>query len=369
MKKSTCFFISLLFFNYNSKAIDTVYFSPKISENCIVIDYKNTCLTFKESPTSNIYQFKNNSKEKTLFFEFNEVFEILVYNAYFNDNGSSYKYSKNAYKVNEIEKPLCIVSKYYIDKQNDIYAIVSGQNAKPAVGGNPQKDFTMEGFYCVIKIGENIIEKIYPIDDAFISPDYFLLNTGEFFKNESGFVFSLIKREISSQNNYILGLWNENNGRLKYVKTLEAQIPDFHKKNNLNYGLLNYIQKENYIMFYIGNSIIDLSNNKEHILSSKTDIEKLNNQNLSYNQSFSINNSNCDFSIISNKLNIIKRKNNKFYLAVYVVDNNFKLESEKEIPFFILPDLVRFPMFDPNGNIIFQIKNKNYFIRVMKSEV
>ena len=67
-----------------------------------------------------------------------------------------------------------------VDDKNNIYTIVSGLCARVNPKGNPEEDFIMEGFFSVIKLGNDTIENIYPIDDPFINPDYYILNFANF---------------------------------------------------------------------------------------------------------------------------------------------------------------------------------------------
>lgn len=175
----------------NLKAADTIYFSHNLPQNIITIDYKKSCQTYKEPISNKIYQYRDNSITPTISFQFNQKYEKLIFDSYFNDNGKSYKLSKKAYKVNQIYTPLCKTEKYFVDDKNNIYTIVSGLCARVNPKGNPEEDFIMEGFFSVIKLGNDTIENIYPIDDPFINPDYYILNFANFYCIENGFLFTL----------------------------------------------------------------------------------------------------------------------------------------------------------------------------------
>ncbi len=365
MNNKITIIVSIFFINIVTiKAADTVYFYPKLATNAIVIDYKKTCTTYKETTGNKIYQFTSNTNKASLTFQFKRSYEKLIYNAYFNDNGKSYNISKKAYTVNQIYTPLCKTEKNFIDSNNNIYTIVSGLCAKPNPKGNPEEDFIMSGFFCVIKIGNDTIENIYPIDDAFVNPDYYILNFASFFSKENGFCFSLANQYPKENKKYFLGHWIIKNGRLKFNKLIETELPSFHIKNNIEYNLMDFLYKENKLAFYMGNAIIDIDKYKEYpLVINNFPVIKF--DNIAYGERFDIKFSFCDFIQKENHLHVIYRKNNTFFYDDYLLENgSYKLLNEKEIKQYSVDSLSRFPFFNEDGKILFQIKDKNYFVKL-----
>jgi hypothetical protein len=370
MKSLFILLINLLIVNLgNLKASDTIYFSNNLPQNIIAIDYKKSCQTFREPISNKIYQFRDNSITPSISFQFNQKYEKLIFDSYFNDNGKSYKLSKKAYEVNQIYTPLCKTEKYFVDDKNNIYTIVSGLCARVNPKGNPEEDFIMEGFFSVIKLGNDTIENIYPIDDPFINPDYYILNFANFYCIENGFVFTLANQTPEVSKKYFLGNWIEKNGRLKFNKLIETELPSFHVKNKIEYNLMDFFVKGDKLAFYMGDAIIDINNHKEYNLTI-TDFPITNFANIAYGGQFDIKFSLCDFIQQDKQLKVIYRKNNSFYYAICLLENGkYIIQSEKEMKQFSLDNIARMPFFDEEGKILFEIKDKNYFLRLSLSEL
>ncbi|NDC30634.1 MAG: hypothetical protein EBZ58_06810, partial [Bacteroidetes bacterium] len=70
------------------------------------------------------------------------------------------------------------------------------------------------------------------------------------------------------------------------------------------------------------------------------------------------------------QMKVIYRKNNNFYYSSYFLENGkYILQNEKEIRHFSLDNIARVPFFDEEGKILFQIRDKNYFLRFSSSEL
>lgn len=101
-----------------------------------------------------------------------------------------------------------------------------------------------------------------------------------------------------------------------------------------------------------------------------TDFPITNFGNIAYGGQFDIKFSLCDFIQQDKQLKVIYRKNNNFYCAIYNFDDyKYKLQTEKEMKQFSMKNITRMPFFDQDGKILFQIKDKNYFIRFSSSEL
>jgi len=353
----------------NLKAADTIYFSKNLPQNIITIDYKKSCQTYKEPISNKIYQYRDNSITPTISFQFNQKYEKLIFDSYFNDNGKSYNLSKKAYQINQIYTPLCKTEKYFVDDKNNIYTFISGLCARIDPKGNPEEDFIMEGFFCLIKIGNDSIENIYPIDDPFINPDYYILNFANFYCTENNFIFTLANQSPDVSKKYFLGNWIVKNGRLKFSKIIETELPSFHIKNKIEYDLMDFFVREGKLAFFMGDAIIDINNHTEYKL-------EINNfpitsfDNIAHGGIFDIKFSLCDFIHQDRQMKVIYRKNNNFYYSSYFLENGkYILQNEKEIRHFSLDNIARVPFFDEEGKILFQIRDKNYFLRFSSSEL
>ncbi len=365
MKKT--FSIAILIFTFISacKAYsqnDTVAIPASLKEQRInIIGYNENTFTVSNKHRTSIWQFANKADNKfSLQFSFYERFHKEIYEFCF-PGANEYENTNNALLVNGVRESLCKIASIYVNEKNEVFALVTGQLAKPTPEGDPKKDFTLYPFFTVIQIGNGAIAKIFYIPEPVVNSfEYTIFESGNFFiNNDYEFVFTLIKSE-DKKPFYFLGKWKaDTNKKLYHSGLIQLELSELHKKNKLYYGLLNYVYHNGQIMFNITTCLYNTDTKTQIYLPVKgapePDISSL-----QYGGKFDIPFSVCDFINRSNTLSVLTRTDQTFTLRTYDKSTN---QVIKETPIKIENNsLGSFPFFDSKGRIVIYYKASNMIV-------
>ncbi len=324
-----------------------------------ILSIKNNIATVKSNTNKEIWQFQLDSNKILNHVVFGSDFEMDIYNKYFNDNGISYNKAKFYYDNNNMNQSLCKI-KIYVDRDNEIYIKVRGFEAKPIQEGNSLSNIIMQPFFVLVRIRNGKIIESYAIQDMYIEPGYYLLEDGDFYKEGSNFYFTISKEKISESNNYFIGKWTNISGKLRFKDYVDVELPDFNKEQHIGYGLLNFIYKENRLMFYSCPYLYNTTENSVNKLYTN-DLPETSFNGVKKGDIFNIRFTVCDFYYSSTTLKVIVRKDKLFYIDEYETAT-LKLMGEKNIPDIIPEDLYRFPFFNSNGEIVYTPKKSNTIV-------
>jgi len=239
---------------------DTIYFPYNLQKyHPVILDCKQGQLTITTRGKSKLWRISADTLKVDLIFEFNEKCQREIFRKIFSSD-SNYERTKNVLIRDRRIDMLCKVQQYIFDVSGEVYAFVTGVNAVP----HPEYEYDMQPFFAVLKIGKGVIGEIYPLDSPLINNEFSLFEPGTAYKRGDKFYFTIIKMNVSKNGNYFIGSWEHTtNGRLTFKEILPIELPSFNLKNNLAYGLINFIEHQNYVILYSNPTIIDLKTNKQ----------------------------------------------------------------------------------------------------------
>jgi len=325
------------------------------SSDVFVMSIKDHVVTAKSNVGTELWQFELQSGKILFHFKSGTNFDQEIFESYFKDNGVQYNFTKAAYDINHNFSKICKINNYYVDENNEIYAIVNGNMAKSDPRGDPKSDFIMTPFFVLIKLGYEKISESYAINDLFIEPGYYF-DDNSFYKKGDHFIFTVYKQKITNTNNYFLGKWQNISGQLRFSGFVEVELPDFNKTSGIGYGLMNFMYKNRSLMFFSCPEIYNLNN----FTSKKLEVKQMPESQLNGHakgQSFDINFMVCDFLITQEELKMIVRKSKNFYIYYYDA-KTYQFKHEKLIPNLTTDDLYRWPFFAEGGEILLVLKGK-----------
>jgi len=346
-------------------AIDSVQVAAHLPLNGNqLLKLQDNIYTLSNLNYTKFWQFRDKETLPLLYFELNESLQRSIYSNYFGTD-SLYKATKAALLANNIKQSLCKVHNVHITADNYIYALVSGQHAQVQPGGDPDKDFRISFFLSIIRIANGKISECLPIEDAVIKNEYYLLDAGNFYTDGNYFTFTVARDEIRSTGNYYLGRWQKDaNQRLRFKEFVPCEIPDVHKKSGANYGLLNFVHKENYVAILINDEVTDITTCNSIKLNVRNKPE-LKIGNLQYGKQFEIDFAVCDINIRGNNLEVIYRIKNEFYFySLNRVDE--KINSQYKLEHFNLENLNTQPFFYQNTIVALKKGNEYLYLLNLK---
>lgn len=340
---------------------DTIFFSSHIPlKGNTLLKYQKDVFSIASEDHNKFWQFKQGENYPFLYFELTEQMQKIIYLKNFG-NDSALEKIKYALRVNHVSQPVCKVHTTYVNEQNELYVLVSGQVAQQMPLRNPEVDFNISYFFAVLKIGHNKITEYYPIDDVVINDDYYVYDMGNFYKTSTGFVFTVGRVEVKNKENYFLGRWKINEQhRLKFESFLPCELSEMHKKTGADYNLLNFIQTGNYTAFLVHNEIFNVGDGSI-ILFPVANKPSLQLHNLHKGQHFDISFSICDMLVTKEYIDILYRLHNNFHF-VRIQSLNRKVLKEQQLKNVTLDNLQRVPFFC-DGEVLLLQKNSHYFLK------
>lgn len=349
------------FFCGEAYASDTIFFSPNIPlKGNTLLKYHNNVLTIANDKQTRFWQFKQGEGIPSLYFELTEQMQKVIYLKNFG-NDSALEKIKYALRVNHIYQPICKVHTTYVNEQNELYVLVSGQVAQPIPLRNPEVDFKISYFFAVLKIGHNKITEYYPIDDVVINDDYYVYDMGNFYKTSGGFVFTVGRVELKNKGNYFLGQWKINEQhRLKFESFLPCELSETHEKTGAGYNLMNFIQTGDYTAILIHNEIFNTTDGSI-ITFPVPNKPLLQLHNLHKGQHFDISFSLCDMQVTKEYIDILYRLHNNFHF-VRIHSVSKQVVKQQELKTVTIDNLQRVPFFY-EGEILLLKKESNYFVK------
>ncbi len=323
-------------------------FPDEISASKVYLtSIKKDIATMQSRSAQELWQFSLTSRKILFHFNFGVELEQDIYNARFKDQGLSYRKAKQVYESNDINERLCKIKSYFINDSNEIYAFVIGTEVKPAPLGKPADDISLKPFYALVLINSKNVKAIYGIQPIPEDKGYWVEETSFYIVNNV-FYFTVAKEQVSPTKNYFIGKWTLNSGQLVFQDFVKLELPRFNTERGVGYGLLDFIFKNDKIIFYSNTTVYDLRTmtSKKLIINdaSKANYSG-NNKGEIFNFGFSV----CDFHAKSNEIKLIVRRENSFYIERFK-SNQFV----EEIPLsnYTVKNLYRFPFYDTNGNIV-----------------
>lgn len=357
--------LSFLLTSNFCQALDSVKVSTHLPLNGNqLLKFQNNIYTLSNLSYTKFWQFRDKETLPLLYFELNETSQRSIYTSYFG-NDSLYKATKTALLANNVKQSLCRVHNVHVTPDNQIYALVSGQHAQVQPGGDPEKDFRISFFLSIIRFANGKISECLPIEDAVIENEYYLLDACNFYTDGNNFTFTVARDEIRSTGNYYLGRWQKDaNQRLRFIEFIPCEIPDVHKKSGANYGLLNFVRKENYVAFLINDEVTDIT--KCHNIKLKVrNKPELKIGNLQYGKQFEIDFALCDINIRGNNLEVVYRiKNDFFYCSIDRI--NEKMNSQHKLEHFNLENLNTLHFFYQNTIVALKKGNEYMYLLNLK---
>jgi hypothetical protein len=307
-----------------------------------------------------IFQFNSQNNTVNKHFKSNDSIEKLIYQLKFKDAGKEYNQALNAYMVNGVNEPLITYYNCFIDDKSDIYCIAQGLQAKSVNGS--KIDFQMIPFFLILQLGNEKIIKAINIEPRCGTDEYYFRPDVDFLKIGENFIFGVSKNEITN-NNYFLGEWKFKLDKLYFDHFLELELPQFHVKSALGYGLMRFNFKEPFFMFYSNLTLFNITSlktlnlsNDSLIISDFSSARK--------NETFQINYNVCDFIILESTIKIIERRYSKFYVTEYDILSLKKI-SEKKLEGVNVENLARFPSFS-NENLLYIVYKGTNKIQTIK---
>lgn len=321
-----------------------------------VLSIDRGLMTVRSIKNFEIWQINTKSQKIENHFKLTNTFKEDFFKSYFKDNSKILYETKSYFEKYDANIELVNFQNCFIDPLGGIYAIVKGSRILLAPNGNPDSA-TLVPFYAIIKIENNTVSKIYPIYLNVIGSEYLLRGDGDFFVEKGDFYLTVSKSNVNESENYFLTKWQFNKDELVFKEFLKIDLPRYHIKTALNYGLLRFIYKKPHLMFYSCPTIYDVFEKRAVELEDWSST-RLNFNGISKGGAFPINSMVCDYYFTSNELKVIIRRGNKFFIEIYS-PKTFVSISKSDIKDIIAEELYRFPFFTGEGAIIIVSKKLN----------
>ena len=323
-------------------------FPDEISaSNVYLTSVKKNIATMQSRSAQELWQFSLTSRQILLHFNFGVELEQDIYNARFKDQGLTYRKAKQVYESNDIKERLCKIKSYFINDSNEIYAFVVGTEVKPAPIGKPADDFSLKPFYALLVINSKNVKTIYGIQPIPEDKGYWVKETS-FYVVNNDFFFTVAKEQVSTNKNYFAGKWTLNSGQLVFKDFVKLELPSFNTERGVGYGLLDFIYKNEKIIFYSNSTVCDLRTmTSENLIINDPSNTNYSGHNVGavFNIGFSV----CDFYVNEDEIKIIVRKENNFYIERFK-SNQFI--EEISLNNYTTKNLYRFPFYSANGDIV-----------------
>jgi len=351
MKKS--FFLSafiLLLLQFSNAQKNFSFPNNINSSDVFVTSIIKDVVTIKARKGFELWQFKLGSNEIVKHFKLTPEFEKAIFNSYFNDNGAAYEKVKRQYETNNLKAfdYFIQINNYLVNDNNEVFALVKCLEAKTENVGNPNGDISMKTFYMLIKVDNEKISESIGIQDMSLESGYFVIDN-DFFIKENEFFFTVSKTQTSEKENYFIGKWVKSSNKLIFSNLLKLELPEFHIKQHIGYGLMNFMTRKNLLIFYSCPYLYDLN----RLTCKKLEVQNIKSSQFTGHKKgdfFDINFSVCALFDDGATLKLIIRQNINFFIEEY---DSKTLLFKKEIPMtdYTFDNLHRFPFFNSNGQI------------------
>jgi hypothetical protein len=350
--------------NYN--IADSIPLKIKLSKSikCSLIGIEKLVIQDKSYKSLAIYDI---IERKILFnIQLNDSLSLLNYKANYNGRDSLYWEAKRIYDFEG--KPFNGKIESFNIAGDTIYII--GTNMVPSnVFIENKWDTLLSPIYSLYIFKMNQLIKVNPIKN--INPDKgkFHLVPHNFFVQNGNLNILIFQSKKNIQIDYnsafFVGVWalNAENQEFNFKEFAPFYLPEIHKKNNLEYNLLDFIYHSNYLMTIISN---DLYSTKSHIKPLKLPIEIGNPEIVRSNNTIKakIEYLTIDFVLDVDTLKVLYKFNNNFYICSInlksnILLNNFILLNDSLVSnnYLVQPKFI-------NKNEIYFITNEKVFIKI-----
>ena len=319
-------------------------------EKVDVLSINNDIATLRANEKFEIWQFNIETGVILNHFKPKSGFIDEIYQSYFRDGGIEQKSTLEFCKDNNVRTPPVKFLNCYINIQNEVFCLVQILKMVPAPSRNPDSASIIPKF-SLIKIGKNTVEKFYSIKDDVVSNEYFLRGDGDFFYDKNLFYFTISKQNLTNKDNFFLASWKVKSDELIFNEIKKIELPSKINMNSFGYGLIRFISKKNYLMFYSNPNIININESSTKIINLRN-WEQPDLKSTQIGKKFNIEYAICDFYETTQKIvKIIYRNHDKFIL-VYFNNKTNNIIVEIEIENVKANELFRFPFFSNKGEIV-----------------
>jgi len=321
------------------------------SSNVFVTSIIKDVVTIKARKGFELWQFKLGSNDIIKHFKLTPEFEIAIFNSYFKDNGIAYEKVKRQYETNNLKAfdNFIQVKNYFVSDNNEIFALVKCLEAKPVSSNNSNGDIAMKPFYILLNVeNEKIAESLF-IQEMSLESGYSIIDNNILI-NGNEFYFTVSKAEIGEKENYFIGKWKRSSGMLIFDNFVQLELPEFNIAQHIGYGLMNFMNRKNMLMFYSCPYLFDIG----RLTCKKLEIQNVSKSMLSGHKKgevFDINFSVCDFFDDGVNLKVIVRQGKEFYIDEYD-SKTYLQKNEIKMSEIFFEELHRFPFFNSKGEII-----------------
>ena len=330
---------------------DTIFIPKEIKQTSIKITtYGAGIFTVSNTNNTQFWQFNQTGNSCSLHFSFTENFHKEIYEHCF-PGKKEFENTTYALEVNNAKEPLSKITSLYVGKDNEIYAFVTSLLAKPTSGRDPKKDFTLFPFLSIIKLGNEKIEKIFYIPEPVINTnEYVVFEAGNFFLNPNKeFILTTTKISETGKMQFLSKWKPDSTLKLFYAGMYDVELSPFHKEKKINYGLLNFIQKDGKIVFHVAPYIYNTSTQT----ITKFEVKNMPDPditNLKYGGRFEIKYAACDFRCHQDTLTVLFRLNDALVLNHYAGKDLHLITTETLL--VKVSELNHTPFFDDQGRIL-----------------